>query len=81
VVYAAFAAYAHQLQHEKPELVFWLGRPVHHLHHRDNMWRDNFGISLDIWDRVFATYKAAEWRPDHPPNGYPLRRYVDIRWI
>jgi sterol desaturase/sphingolipid hydroxylase (fatty acid hydroxylase superfamily) len=81
VTYAAFAAYAHQLQHENPDLVFWLPRPVHYLHHRDNMWRSNFGISLDLWDRVFATYRVVEWRPEHPPHGYPLRRYLDIRWI
>ena len=33
LAYAAFAAYAHQLQHEKPELCFWMVRPVHYLHH------------------------------------------------
>src|SRR5262245_34673047 len=25
--YAAFAAYAHQVQHERPELTFWMRRP------------------------------------------------------
>src|SRR5262249_62284977 len=33
LVYAAWAAYSHQLQHERPELCFWLPRPVHYLHH------------------------------------------------
>lgn len=78
--YAAFAAYAHQVQHERPELVFWLPRPVHYLHHRENMWRHNFGISLDIWDRVFATYKPVEWQPDQRARDYPLRSYLDITW-
>src|SRR5690606_2508614 len=45
-----FAAYAHQVQHERPELVFWMRKPVHHLHHHDQMWRHNFGISTDVWD-------------------------------
>src|SRR5262245_52981485 len=41
--YAAWAAYAHQLQHEAPELVFWMKRPVHYLHHHHHLWRHNFG--------------------------------------
>lgn len=81
IAYAAFAAYAHQVQHENPELVFWLPRPVHHLHHRENMWRHNFGISLDLWDRVFATYRPTEWRPTRRPRDYPLRSFVDITWF
>jgi sterol desaturase/sphingolipid hydroxylase (fatty acid hydroxylase superfamily) len=78
--YAAFAAYAHQLQHERPELVFWMPRPVHFLHHRDNMWRHNFGISVDIWDRVFGTYRAAEWQPTDRASITSLRTYLDITW-
>ena len=58
---AAWSAYAHQLQHERPELVFWMPRPVHHLHHKKKMWHHNFGISFDFWDRVFGTYKPAGW--------------------
>lgn len=81
LAYAAFAAYAHQVQHERPELVFWLPRPVHYLHHRDNMWRHNFGISLDFWDRVFRTYNNVEWQPERRARDYPLRSYVDITWI
>ena len=45
--YAAFAAYAHQVQHERPELAFWMRRPVHTVHHVHNMWKHNYGISLD----------------------------------
>src|SRR4051794_9245780 len=55
-VYAALAAYSHQLQHEKPELCFWLVRPVHYLHHANHHWHHNFGITFDLWDRVFGTY-------------------------
>ena len=80
VAYAAFAAYAHQLQHERPELVFWLPRPVHHLHHAHHMWRHNFGISFDFWDRVFRTYKAVEWKPAKRPFQHPLRDFVRIKW-
>ena len=56
VGYAAFAAYAHQIQHEKPEIAFWLGAPIHYLHHRENMWHHNFGIGVSIWDRMMGTY-------------------------
>ena len=63
-----------------PLISFWLPRPVHYLHHRENMWRHNFGISLDIWDRVFATYKPVGWQPDQRARDYPLRSYLDITW-
>ncbi|MGR9108255.1 MAG: sterol desaturase family protein [Gammaproteobacteria bacterium] len=79
ILASAFGAYAHQLQHERPELTFWLARPVHHLHHKHHMWRHNFGISVDFWDRIFGTYKAADWEPDGKSR-YPLRSYFSIRW-
>ena len=78
--YAAFAAYAHQLQHEKPDLAFWLSSPIHYLHHRDNMWHHNFGIAISFWDRVFGTYRAADWSPEHPMRSHPLRELMNIRW-
>jgi sterol desaturase/sphingolipid hydroxylase (fatty acid hydroxylase superfamily) len=78
VAFAAFAAYSHQLQHEMPELCFWMRRPVHYIHHKDHMWRANFGISLDIWDRVFGTYKATEWKP---AKRYPVSGFFRIKWI
>lgn len=80
-VYAAFAAYSHQIQHESPELVFWLPQPIHYLHHKLNMWQHNFGISVDIWDRVFRTYKVVEWNPGKRPFDHPLSRFFQIQWI
>ncbi len=79
-LYAGIAAYAHQVQHERPELVFWLRRPVHHLHHKHKMWHHNFGITFDVWDRVFGTYKLVEWKPERRPFQYPLRSFLQIRW-
>lgn len=79
--YCAFAAYAHQLQHETPELCFWLPRPVHYLHHAKHMWKCNFGISIDIWDRVFGTYQAVEWKPARRVRDYPLWTLACIKWI
>jgi sterol desaturase/sphingolipid hydroxylase (fatty acid hydroxylase superfamily) len=79
--YAILAAYAHQLQHERPELVFWLPRPVHHLHHKHHMWKHNFGILVDFWDRIFGTYKLVEWKPERRPFQYPLRNFFQIKWI
>ena len=81
VLYAAMSAYAHQVQHEQPELVFWLPRPVHHLHHEHRMWKHNFGILTDFWDRVFGTYKKVDWKPDGPPPRFPIRRYFTIKWF
>jgi sterol desaturase/sphingolipid hydroxylase (fatty acid hydroxylase superfamily) len=75
--YAAFAAYAHQVQHERPELTFWMRRPVHYIHHAHNMWHHNYGISFDIWDRVFGTYKHVEWRRTRPIR---LRDFLRIHW-
>lgn len=77
-LYAAFSSYSHQLQHEKPELCFWMVRPVHFLHHREKMWHANFGIGLDVWDRVFGTYRKAEWTA--PPRGSWLGLFR-IHWF
>jgi sterol desaturase/sphingolipid hydroxylase (fatty acid hydroxylase superfamily) len=79
-LYAAFAAYAHQLQHEFPEMVFWMPQPVHYIHHAHNMWQHNFGIACDIWDRVFGTYKPVEWQPP-PWRERPLSRLWQIKWL
>jgi sterol desaturase/sphingolipid hydroxylase (fatty acid hydroxylase superfamily) len=77
---AGIAAYAHQIQHEKPDLAFWLGAPIHFLHHRENMWHHNFGIGVSIWDRMLGTYKAADWQPERRFRDYPLSEFVSIRW-
>jgi len=81
VLYAMWAAYNHQLQHEHPELCFWLPRPVHYLHHYGHMWHYNFGISMDLWDRVFGTYKVVEWQPTQRWRDVPLRAFLRIKWI
>lgn len=81
VLFAAWAAYNHQIQHENPELCFWLRRPVHYLHHRDKMWKHNFGISTGIWDHVFGTYKPSEWHTQKSPGHAPLSGLLRIRWI
>lgn len=63
LVYAAMAAFSHQLQHERPWQAFWISEPTHAIHHYHSEWHHNFGITFDLWDRVFGTYKA---HPDHP---------------
>jgi len=68
------------VQHEKPDLAFWLGSPIHYLHHRENMWHHNFGIGVSIWDRLFGTYRVADWQPERRARDYPLREFIDIRW-
>ena len=81
LLFACWAAYSHQIQHENPELVFWLRRPVHHLHHRDKLWKHNFGISSGLWDRVFGTYKDCVWKPARRASDYPISSYFLIKWI
>jgi sterol desaturase/sphingolipid hydroxylase (fatty acid hydroxylase superfamily) len=76
--FAAFAAYAHQVQHERPELAFWMRRPVHYIHHVNNQWHHNFGISNDFWDRLFGTYKVVEWH--RSPEKIRLRDFFRIHW-
>ncbi len=78
-VYAVFVAFSHQLQHENPLKCFWMPMPTHYVHHKFNMWHHNFGLSLDVWDRVFRTYKPVAWRESVDP-ALAERRVRDIRW-
>lgn len=81
VGYACFAAYAHQVQHERPELVFWMTMPVHTVHHVHQQWRANFGIGVDWWDRVFGTYEKMDWQPDPARRRSSLLDFVRIQWL
>ncbi len=78
--YTALASYSHQLQHAHPDLVFWMRRPVHRLHHANKMTDHDFGILVDWWDRVFGTYRPAEWQSSRTRGPRILKRYLDIPW-
>jgi sterol desaturase/sphingolipid hydroxylase (fatty acid hydroxylase superfamily) len=56
-------------------------RPVHYLHHEHHLWKTNFGILVDWWDRVFGTYQHIEWRREKPISAYGLRAFFDIHWL
>jgi sterol desaturase/sphingolipid hydroxylase (fatty acid hydroxylase superfamily) len=79
VLYTALASYAHQLQHANAELVFWMRRPVHRLHHVHDMRDANFGILVDWWDRLFGTYAPIEY--PHHKGPHRLRDYAAIPWL
>ena len=79
LAYAAFSAYAHQLQHENPTKCFWMKMPVHYVHHKYGMWHHNFGLAVDWWDHVFGTYKPVEWLTEEELN-QPQRGYLELRW-
>lgn len=79
IAYAAFSAYAHQLQHENPRKVFWMKMPVHYVHHKYGMWNHNFGLAVDWWDHVFGTYKSVEWLTEDELQR-PDRGYFELRW-
>lgn len=79
LAYAAFSAYAHQLQHENPTLCFWMKMPVHYVHHKYNMWHHNFGLAVDWWDRIFGTYQPVEWLTEEELTRSP-KGYLELRW-
>jgi sterol desaturase/sphingolipid hydroxylase (fatty acid hydroxylase superfamily) len=81
VLYAIFAAYAHQVQHEHPELVFWMHPPVHAVHHKHRMYRANFGIGVDVWDKLFGTYVKIDWQPNPDRVRRSLLDFFRIRWL
>lgn len=72
-VFALVAAYAHQLSHEAPDLIFWQRVPVHYVHHRYGQSEVNFGIAVDWWDRLFGTFAV-------PVRAAPHRRLREIGW-
>ena len=78
-VYAAFSAYAHQLQHENPIKCFWLKMPVHYVHHKYNQWDCNFGLAVDWWDKVFGTYKAVDWLTEEELER-SQKGYLQVKW-
>lgn len=78
-VYAAFSAYAHQLQHENPVKCFWMKMPVHYVHHKYNQWEHNFGLAIDWWDKLFGTYLETDWLTESElENSH--KKYWQIRW-
>jgi sterol desaturase/sphingolipid hydroxylase (fatty acid hydroxylase superfamily) len=79
LVFAAFSAYAHQLQHENPTKCFWMKMPVHYVHHKYGMWHHNFGLAVDWWDHIFRTYKPVDWLTETELQ-QPQRGYLELRW-
>ncbi|MGK7914056.1 MAG: sterol desaturase family protein [Prochloraceae cyanobacterium] len=78
--YAAFAAYAHQLQHENPKACFWMKMPVHYVHHEYNQWHHNFGLGVDWWDYVFGTYQDTNWLVEKAKD-LPKKKLLQLKWI
>ncbi|GAB4356473.1 MAG: hypothetical protein Fur0042_25770 [Cyanophyceae cyanobacterium] len=79
IAFAAFSAYAHQLQHENPARCFWMKMPVHYVHHKYGMWHHNFGLAVDWWDHAFGTYKAVDW-VDETERQRPVLDPLQLRW-
>ncbi|MDR9401841.1 MAG: sterol desaturase family protein [Halothece sp. Uz-M2-17] len=78
LAYAAFSAYAHQLQHENPTRCFWMKMPVHYVHHKYGMWNHNFGLGVDWWDHVFGTYKLVDWLTEEELS--QQTGYFTLKW-
>lgn len=79
IIYGAFSAYAHQLQHENPTKCFWLDMPVHYVHHKYNQWDCNFGLAVDWWDKVFGTYRAIDWLSE-VESEIPDKGLIQVKW-
>ena len=79
LVYAAFSAYAHQLQHENPVKCIWMKMPVHYVHHKYNQWDCNFGLAVDWWDRLFGTYRKVNWLTEEEIKRSD-KSYWQIKW-
>ena len=79
--YVALSSYAHQLQHARPALVFWMPRPVHALHHAHNMTEHNFGGLVDWWDRLLGTYRPVGQLRRRSRKGQRLKDYMAIPWF
>jgi sterol desaturase/sphingolipid hydroxylase (fatty acid hydroxylase superfamily) len=75
-----FCAYCHQASHEKPELMFWMRQPPHFVHHRDDMWWHNYGVSSTFWDHLFRTYKRVQYT--RPKQFWKLRpwHFFQLKW-
>jgi sterol desaturase/sphingolipid hydroxylase (fatty acid hydroxylase superfamily) len=76
-----FCAYCHQASHEQPELMFWMRQPQHYIHHRDNMWWHNYGVSTSFWDHLFRTYKRVQYSPRRRPWQLRPRNFTDLKWF
>jgi len=79
LVYAAFSAYAHQLQHENPTKCVWMKMPVHYVHHKYNQWEHNFGLAVDWWDKLFGTYQEVDWLTEKELEN-SAQGYWQIKW-
>lgn len=55
--YLTLFAFCHKLHHTHPEVLWWLNKHMHYMHHEVDI-RYNYGVVVDWWDRVFGTYKA-----------------------
>lgn len=79
LAFAAFSAYAHQLQHENPVKCGWMKMPVHYVHHKYGQWHHNFGLGVDWWDHLFGTYKATDWLSEDE-LALSKKGYAELRW-
>ena len=72
--YMIFSAWSHEIQHTDPNLVFW-SKPLHYIHHNRTP-NKNFGFTFCLWDRLFRTYEAVEWK--RAP--IPWSDYLKVKW-
>lgn len=80
LAYTLLASYSHQIQHANPDLVFWMKRPVHRLHHEAGEVQGNYGILVDWWDRLFGSYVPIARQRSLPARGERLKAYLAIPW-
>jgi sterol desaturase/sphingolipid hydroxylase (fatty acid hydroxylase superfamily) len=70
-LYAAMAAYCHQLSHDRPGLLW------HSVHH--DTADHNFGLTTPLWDWAFRTYRPTPASADR--ESFSLSDLLKIRWL
>lgn len=71
-----FNAFTHEVSHTNPSLAFWLSKPVHYFHHKNQQWRHNFGFDTVLWDKLFGTFKDdTEWQK----GPYKMKELLQVK--
>ena len=60
ILYVMVFTAAHIIQHDYHKAVWWMRYPIHYWHHKHYRGTANYGVTTDIWDKIFGTYKECK---------------------
>jgi sterol desaturase/sphingolipid hydroxylase (fatty acid hydroxylase superfamily) len=78
LAWAMWAGYSHQVQHEIPDICFWVPTPLHWLHHFGPRPKANYGLGTHVWDWVYGTYDPTGWAGGRVGR---LSEYLSVGWV